>query len=411
MRLVACLAATSMLFAACSPAAPTTGSKQADIVATAAVQTLTAIPKATASQAALEPTATLPPTATTAPTAVPPTATPSFAVVASGPTNFPANINPLTGLQVADPTILNRRPVLIKVSNWPAVVRPQSGLSSADIVFEYYIGEGMNRFVGLFYGQNAAKVGSIRSGRLVDAQLGPLYQAVLASSGAYVTVENAIDKALGNRVINEGSGACPMFCRDDKISSPNNLFADTSKVTEYAQTHGADPKTKQNLDGMAFNPAVPTTGKAAQQLTVQINDTDRGGWTYDAVSGAYLRSIENIDAKNNLTMVPLADANTKKQLAFNNVVVIYATYTELAPTMNNIALSQAGVGGKAVLFRDGKAIEGTWKSQGPTSPLTFFGADGKPMPFKPGNSWFALMGIHSQTTEKDGVWQVIFNLP
>jgi hypothetical protein len=410
MRSIACLAAVSMLFAACT-GAPAAGTKGVDVVATAAVQTLTAIPKATASQAALEPTATELPTATTEPTAVPATNTPAPVAVASGPTNFPANIDPLTGLQVSDPTILNRRPVLIKVSNWPAVVRPQSGLSSADIVFEYYIGEGMNRFVGLFYGQNAAKVGSIRSGRLVDAQLGPLYQAVLASSGAYVTVENAIDKALGNRVINEGTGACPMFCRDEKISSPNNLFADTSKVTEYAQAHGADPKTRQNLDGMAFDPAAPATGKAGQQITVQINDTDRGGWTYDAVSGSYLRSIENIDTKNNLTMVPLSDANTKKQLAFANVVVIYATYTEFAPTMNNIALSVAGVGGKATLFRDGKAIEGTWKSQGPTSPLTFFGTDGKPLPFKPGNSWFAFMGTHSQTTEKDGVWQVTFVLP
>jgi hypothetical protein len=307
---------------------------------------------------------------------------------------------------MSDPTILNRRPVLIKVSNWPADVRPQSGLSSADIVFEYYMGLGMNRFVGLFYGQDASRVGSIRSGRLPDAQLGPLYQALLASSGAYVTIERAIERALGNRVINEGAAACPMFCRDAKISSPNNLFGSSAEITKFAKANGADPGVKQNLDGMAFDPATPTSVKAGSQVDVVFNDTDKGEWRYDAATGKYLRWIDNQDPTVKETLVPLADANTNKQLAFSNVVVIFATYVKSANTVYDITLSTLGVGGKAIVFRDGKAIEGTWKSQGATAPLAFYGADGKPLPVKPGNSWFAFMNTYSTATEKDGQWTV-----
>ena len=404
--------AFSLLFSACSGAqAP----KQADLVATYAVQTLTAIPLARASQAAAatdtpQPTPTLaPPTDTPTPTAIP--ATPTPVAVASGPTGFPNNYDPLTGLPVSDPTILNRRPVMVKVSNWPATVRPQSGLSSADLVFEYYIGEGMNRFVALFYGQNTDRVGSIRSGRLIDAQLAPLYQAVLASSGAYYTVEWAIERALGNRVINEGAGPCPMFCRDAKIPSPNNLFGDTSQISAYAQSHGADPKTRQNLDGMAFDPAAPTTGKTATQVAIQINEYDRGEWRYDPSTGKYLRWIDDGNTTK-ITMVPLTDANTKQQLAFANVAVIFAPYTVYAATMNDVtSLSQAGQGGKAMLFRDGQELDCTWKSQGKDKPLEFLGSDGKAIPFKPGNSWIAIMGSHSSSTVSNGQWEIHFNLP
>jgi len=69
---------------------------------------------------------TVPPTDTPIPT-IPPTAT------------VPPVINPLTGLPQADPSLLERRPMAIKIANYTRYVRPQSGLTLADQVFEYYI--------------------------------------------------------------------------------------------------------------------------------------------------------------------------------------------------------------------------------------------------------------------------------
>ena len=118
--------------------------------------TATSTPKATATlklSATPTLTATLPagvtaiPTLT--PTAGPPTATPYPVVipliiheptpVGYGPDEFDFGINPLTGLMVDDPARLERRPMAIKVTNYPRYVRPQPGLSKADIVFEYYM--------------------------------------------------------------------------------------------------------------------------------------------------------------------------------------------------------------------------------------------------------------------------------
>jgi hypothetical protein len=92
-----------------------------------------------------------------------PTATPTLQATSSaagdtGPDlgNFPSGINPLTGLPVNDPTLLNLPAVLISVPNFPPSARPQAGLSYAPWIFEIYIGEGMTRFLATFYGEEPA---------------------------------------------------------------------------------------------------------------------------------------------------------------------------------------------------------------------------------------------------------------
>ena len=62
------------------------------------------------------------------------------------------DINPLTGLPVADSANLALPPALVSVANFPPTARPQAGLSFSPIVFELFIGEGMTRYLAIFYG-------------------------------------------------------------------------------------------------------------------------------------------------------------------------------------------------------------------------------------------------------------------
>ena len=61
--------------------------------------------------------------------------------------------NPLTGLLVADPSLLELPAVLVSISHFPVTARPQAGLSFAPYVFEIYITEGATRFLTTFYGE------------------------------------------------------------------------------------------------------------------------------------------------------------------------------------------------------------------------------------------------------------------
>src|ERR1041384_903665 len=87
---------------------------------------LTACSSATPIASSLPTANRQPPTATPAPTLPAPTTvviTPAEGPTQYGPDNFPSDVNPLTGLKVADVSVLERRPLAVKVSEFPRAVR------------------------------------------------------------------------------------------------------------------------------------------------------------------------------------------------------------------------------------------------------------------------------------------------
>jgi hypothetical protein len=74
-------------------------------------------------------------------------------MTSAAPTAPAEVINPLTGLPVKDPSLLQIPATLLSISHFPPTARPQAGLSFAPYVFEIYITEGATRFLTAFYGQ------------------------------------------------------------------------------------------------------------------------------------------------------------------------------------------------------------------------------------------------------------------
>jgi hypothetical protein len=387
-----------VLMSSCLP----TGLSESELAHTYAAQTLTAIPTSTAIPTL---TATEVPTATATQAN---TATSQSQPGAVGPDNFPENVNPLTGLEVDDPSLLERRPVLIKVANYPPSGRPHAGLSLADIVFEYYIGYGSNRFMALYYGQNADKVGPIRSGRLVDPKIVNMYEGILGFEGAYVTILDQIEEILGERAINGAGNTCPAIC-DDGRNIVTSVFADSEALTELSNRRGVDNQ-KYELNGMVFDTQTPDNGDEGTQANILFSSLNRGEWRFDEESGLYLRWIEDTSG-NALEMIPLVDRETDEQLAFSNVVVLFANYTEFTPAMHDIDLWGNTTGRRAIIFRDGQAYDATWVAARNDQPIQFRDENGEVFPLKPGNSWFVLFGSNSGVITEDGTWTFNFYLP
>jgi hypothetical protein len=67
--------------------------------------------------------------------------------------DFPTGYNPLSGQPVENPSLLRIPAMLLSISHFPPVARPQAGLSFAPWVFEFYITEGATRFLGVFHGK------------------------------------------------------------------------------------------------------------------------------------------------------------------------------------------------------------------------------------------------------------------
>jgi hypothetical protein len=343
------------------------------------------------------------PLATSLPTPIPPTATPATALDptadASIMTEFPPDVNPLTGLQVQDPSALERRPLAVKVSNSPAVVRPQAGLSFADLVFEHYAEGGVTRFTAVFLGQDASKIGSIRSGRLIDLEIPAMFKSMFAYSGSSAGVKEKIMEAdffLENRVVSPDFGVGePVFNRIPASGKAfeHTLFTNTEALWALTTERGLN--SRQDLQGMAFSPSPPQGGAPASYVELTYLDgVASAEWTYDASRNLYLRSVLG---------EPHTDELTGQQISAANVIIVYANHVETLILEDlvggghySIEIQLWGEGALQIV-RDGRVYNGLWKRWDPGDMLSFFDDSGHPLPLKPGQSWFQIVPINFPT--------------
>ncbi|MBI9043921.1 MAG: DUF3048 domain-containing protein [Anaerolineaceae bacterium] len=328
-----------------------------------------------------------------------------------GLNGFPENVNPITGLEVSEPQNLLRRPVMIKVSNFPRSGRPHAGLSRADIVFEYYIGEEMNRFLAVFYGDNSNHVGPLRSGRLIDPQLVNLYGGILVYGSADPKVDVVIKRKLDDKAITHLTATCPPICGDD-THSVSGVFVDSGEITKFVQRKGMDNQVPDNF-GTIFDPVPPEESYFGINIGVEYSIRNRGEWHYEAESGKYLRWIEEeAGSFGQIPMIPLVDRNNGQQISFSNVIVLFSTYIEYAPTLHDVLINANTHGQKALFFRDAVMVEGSWKIFDNNTPIQFYNQYGLPYALKPGNTWIIIAGVSSTMSQiNEGNWEMQFKIP
>ncbi len=340
------------------------------------------------------PTATLPPTATPLPT---PTSTPEFTPT---PTPWPANINPLTGEAVADPSILERVPVAIKVSNWPPIVRPQAGINSADLIYEHY-NEGWfaTRWTAIYLGKDPERVGPVRSGRLIDLELPAIYKAVFACWGfsngvlaLFLDSDLYPDQVVSNSI--GGTLAPSPFYRDYSRDVPLEHTGYTSPelVRAWATEHGF--VGRQELEGMIFSEEPTAEGEPATVIRIPWNSLD-AEWRYDENSGRYLRWTDG---------VAHTDALDGQQFSAANVVVLYVPQwdTDIIEDPHSGALSiqfALWYSNRAIIFRDGRRIDAFWQRWKREDMLTLTDEGGNLIPLKVGNTFFEVIPTEEREVE------------
>jgi hypothetical protein len=364
----------------------------------------------------LTPKATVVPTFTPLPTRTPtpastptfarPTATPrptadltqtasAVALPATGPIGgpeFPPDVNPLTGLQVSDPALLERCPLAVKVSNAPVAVRPQAGLDKADLVFEHYAEGGVTRLTAVFLGQTPAFVGSVRSGRLIDLEIPAMFKALFAYSGSSAGVgERYKDSDLWpDQIASPWTASAAFYRRDLDKAYEHTLFVNPARLWAVAEERGINGR--QDLRGMTFDPDPPPDGTAARNVTILYQaGISQVEWVYDVSDGRYYRWQGGAAHREEMT---------GDQLSLANVVVVSANHVE-----TNILEDTWGGGhwsievqiwgeGAVSIFRDGQRYDGLWRRQDRHDMLSFWTRDGSQrLPLKPGNSWFQMVPL------------------
>lgn len=303
---------------------------------------------------------------------------------APSPSPTPVAIAPLTGEAVHDAAVVDRPALAVKIENTRAA-QPQAGLELADIVYEELVEGGITRFFAVFQSQLPEVVGPIRSGRPIDAILLPPYDGILAYSGARDEVTAALQRT-GATLLLEGRHG---FYREPSRRSPHNLFGNAVELVETGGTVG-DPSPATGWLTFTDEPpagARDCSGAATrcdpETYTVTMSPVARTGWTYDAAAGVYRRD-QNGTPQPTVSGEPVGAAN----------VVILAT-----PLVDGGCCDTSGARytdtlftgeGRAIVLRDGRWYEGTWRKPTADRHVELMTTDGRPMALKPGKTWFHL---------------------
>lgn len=350
-----------------------------------------------------------------------------------GPQTYPPDVNPLTGLPVENPDNLLLPPALVSITNFPISSRPQAGLSFAPFVFELYIGEGMTRYLALFYGDfpqaaaqtepgssstltDNAMVGPIRSGRLPYESIRKLFNGFLVMASG----SSAVVPSLSQYANVYGSDA-------DNV---NSALIDVNKLEKIAADHQKRLNERQ-LQGNLFAEQTTADGAAGERIWLMYSFGNQINWQYDPPSGAYLRFQDNADGT---TFTQMTDRLTEEALTFENVVILFAPHEVVSPTIIDVNLLYMKKM-PALLFRDGQMHKIYWttlsedyeKETGHMRPMRFVDGEGNPFPLKPGQTWVEVVpqftpyrevpdstlfyDLANKTEPGSGVWAVRFYPP
>lgn len=350
-------------------------------------------------------TATITPTSTETPFPILPSTQTPISLI-----NFPFGVNPLTGLTADNPSFLERRPIMVKVSNWPRSGRPHAGLSSADIIFEYYIGYQMNRFLAVYYGTDETNIGPVRSGRMVDGKLAQLYQGILAYGDADPIVDKILVEILGDRALSFGFIPCPAMC-GEATHDATGVFANSFELSKFVTESGID-NSKPDLRGMSFSKKIENWDDEAKVFSYLYADFSVMQWHYSEETGLYelWQDFETDEKK--IILAPTVDRNTNQPISMANILILFTNYIEYSPSLHDIDLYIGNEPQAAILFRDGKLTYGFWIAPSETSPLMFLDKNQNLLALKPGKSWIILAGNQTRTERvNQNEWDFYFDLP
>ena len=290
------------------------------------------------------------------------------------PTTVPA---PLTGLLVAPE--LAKRPITgVVIENHPDA-RPQSGLGQAGVVYEALAEGGITRFLAFYGDQTAGTLGPVRSVRTYFVDWTLEFDAPLAHAGGNADALDLIAPLRMKNMDGLGVGA-PTFYRVNDRYAPHNLYTSGALLDALESRFGfttssftASPR-KKDEPGTAAHP------------TIHVDYSYDGyqvDYKYDAAANDYARFMAN---------TPHIDRNTGTQIHVKNVVVQYMPTSYGFTRINEQTVIMQTVGtGKAIVFRDGNAVEGTWRKTSHNARTELLDAAGQPIPLDAGNTWYSIV--------------------
>ena len=319
----------------------------------------------------------------------------------SGPIPKTPPIWSLTGLPGPDDAQIQPI-VVVKIENDP-IVRPQTGLDRADLIFEELVEGGMTRFAVVYQSDLPDEVGPVRSVRHVDVAIAePMADAFVFSGGARRTmkfVKRKIPTSIS--VINEGA---PGMYRKPGLSAPHDLFIKLSEMLDSIAPKNtastgffvrpevkpvvasASPSASSSASASPKPSSTALTGKPVTQVGVKFSSFSGPNWKWNAADKMWMRS-EGIK--------PFLNKDGT-QFGTNNLVIIEVREIDAGykgQTGGYVPRTVLTGSGRAWVLSDGKAVEVAWKKPFVDAQMELTDLDGNPFTMPTGRTWVELLPV------------------
>lgn len=308
-----------------------------------------------------------------------------------------------------------RRPLAVMIEN-STDARPQSGLIRADAVYEIVAEGGITRFMGIYYcdaQRDDIVLAPVRSARtyFLDYASGYNFPMYVHVGGANLPGPtdalgqiNQYGWALEND-INQFSVGYPTFIRNSArlgrdVATEHTMETTTEKLWKVAADRewtNMSPARRVGAKQIpaadwkeGFKPAAVEDGSAGAGSVSAISHEFWSGyadfavnWQYDQATNTYKRTMGG---------APHTDLESAQQIAVSNVIILLTP--ERGPLNENKHMLYTTTGtGKAIIFKNGEAIEARWSKPTRESQLAFVDSKGSAIPLVAGKQWISVLDV------------------
>jgi hypothetical protein len=265
--------------------------------------------------------------------------------------------------------LAHRLPVAIMVDDNKAA-RPQSGFSSASIVYQAPADGGEDRYMLVFQEGTSLDIGPVRSARPYYVYWAAEYKAIFGHYGGDNQSLYEVIPAMSGAIYNMdalGGKSCP-YHRISSRPMPHNAYTNSAAQISCAAKYGY-PAAYQ---GAALRPftqdTAPTQRPQTQTITVPY-PTGTVVYEFDPAKDAYRRSVGGH---------PQIDQANSQPVYARNIIVMFQAVSYYSEPGHNSRPVVANVGkGKAIIFKEGLAVVGTWEKAANGAVTRFYDGSGK----------------------------------
>ena len=293
------------------------------------------------------------------------------------------DFNVLTGLDKNKDIPDGLRPAAVMIDNIKEAL-PQTGVSSADVVYEMVTEGGITRLMAVYSDyRNMPIVGPVRSGRDQFVRFAMPLNAIFTHIGGNIYANSLLNHYqyqdvngyyLGTNAFrfDDTRGA---LIGDEHCWYTEGVLAQRGidKVGTINTTGTLAPLFNFDKESLA-----PTTG-TAKTVDFKFSNYADGSFVYNEETKTYLKSQFG---------APHIDAATAAQLAFENVFVLY-TDIGVKPDgyISDFDLTQ----GKGLYFSGGKYSEVSWEKEDDMEQVVIYDENKKELAVTPGKSYIAVV--------------------